>query len=158
MALSRLAGKQQWIIISFTVAAFPLFRIYCKLFGIFMGEWTICICNEKFLYAKQISLSCTAILNPSDNPAWHIKQPFLHPVNWLTRSNLQTIQYCSRLDLTHHSKGLFIFQMSYPARTNDVAAWHQVLNKLWTEAIHSTLWLQCNVYSTIKILFSIQCR
>ena len=143
------------------VAYFSYISYYlyaCWHFHRWDGHWKISICNKNFLYAKPIPDSYMAILSPSNNPAWHTNQPFFHPVNWLTRSNLQTIQYCGWLALTHHSKGLFIFQMSYPACTNDVAAWHQVLNKLWTKAIHSTLWLHCNVYSTIKILFSIQCR
>lgn len=114
-------------------------------------ERAICIWNERLFYAEQTSNS--AILSCSDNLAWHINKPFLHPVDCLMRCNLQSIQYFSWLDTTHHSEGLFIFQMSYPVCTNDAAAWHQVLNKLRTKAIHSTLWLHCIVYSTIKILF-----
>lgn len=83
-----------------------------------------------------------------NTPSPHIDRPFWTPAD--KRMDLQSIRYCGRLDLAAHLRGLFIFQTICPASANDVAAWHQVLNKLWTKAIHSTLWLRWKVYSTIK--------
>lgn len=150
-------GEQHQNIIRFTAATFSHGLFYDISMEKAVSEQYLLVMKSFFMQNKLQTLM-QPHLALQTNPVCHINQPFLQPLNWLTRSNLQTIQYCGRLDLAHNSKGLFIFQMSYPACTNDVAAWHQVLNKLWTGAIHSTLWLHCNVYSTIKIVFSIRCR